>query len=353
MKLRRAMVAAAAAAALAPVSLSAPAAFATEGTAPSPGASESATPTPPATPSETPSTSTSPTPSASASTTPSGDGNTKPSKPAEPAKSKEPTKPTESTESTGPGDPGDRPKDCPVGEDGVDPDSQLDLAVHGLPSKIVAGSGWHRFTLTATNRGDEDLSEVNWLAVVDAPTGNEDEEDWLTNFADLQYFDPETESWEPVDGGIYSDVIELGAKETATIKLRFAISEDAPTGEGYALGVGSYPDSELNCTHSSDTSYDFTVLKPGSHIDYPAEAIPDKGRHHVPTGLKKPLGDAKKVTKVKKVTKDTTVRPTGSLARTGTGSMLPTVALVGGIAVVAGAGTVFAVRRRKGGNATA
>ncbi len=31
--------------------------------------------------------------------------------------------------------------------------------------------------------------------------------------------------------------------------------------------------------------------------------------------------------------------------------MLPTIGLVGGIAVVAGAGAVFAVRRRKSGNA--
>ncbi|MGW3630617.1 LPXTG cell wall anchor domain-containing protein [Streptomyces sp. NPDC005122] len=339
MKLRRAMAVAAATAAIAPLALlSAPAAFASDdSTSPSATVSESTSESASASPSDSapapsasgsasesapaPSTST----SASATATTSG----KPTASATPSQSAEPSAwPT---------------AECPVGDDGVDADSQLSLAVSGLPGKIVAGSGWHNFTLSAANHSDQDLGQVQWLATVDNYSDSDDENDWLSTYAQLEYFNPTSKSWESiadeVGSGVYFGETTLGGKQTVAIKLRVNISAKAPAGDGYALGLGGYVDQEKDCVHSSFAFYELTVLAAGSSNDDPGEAKPGKGDK--PSGGTKPQGGADEIP------------ATGSLASTGSSSALPTIALVGGIAVVAGAGAVFTVRRRKSGGAAA
>ncbi|WP_367044361.1 LAETG motif-containing sortase-dependent surface protein [Streptomyces sp. Je 1-332] len=331
MKLRRVMAAAAATAAIAPIALlSAPAAFATEDTTPAPSATatESATPSATATPTDTPSQSATPTPSATESTTASPTASaTETGKPEDPSESEEPTD-----------EPTVEPTDCPVDEDGEDADSKLKMGLSGLPGKIVAGSGWHQFKLTASNPTDEDLGEVQWLAAVDNFTESEDEKDWLANYAQIQYFNPDTKAWESiadeVSGGLYFGTTELGAKEKVDIKLRLNVSAKAPAGDGYALGLGGYLDSEQNCVHNAFAFYEFTVLKAGSENENPGEADENTGGK-TPNGGKTPIGGAKEIA------------VTGNLAETGSSSMLPTIGLVGGAAVIAGAGAVFVVRRKK------
>ncbi|MEV0320108.1 LAETG motif-containing sortase-dependent surface protein [Streptomyces sp. NPDC050658] len=337
MKLRRVMAAAAATAAIAPIALlSAPAAFATEDTttsSPSASATETAepsgTPTPSATETEsaTPTATEKPTESATPTAT---------EKPSETAKPTE--KPTETAKPTE--EPTEAPTECPVDENGEDADSQLQLNLSGLPGKIVAGSGWHQFNLTAANPSDEDLGEVQWLAAVDNFADSEDERDWLSTYAQIQYFNPDTKSWESIEdevtGGLYFGTTELGAKEKVDIKLRLNISAKAPAGDGYALGLGGYLDSEQNCVHNSFAFYEFTVLKAGSNNENPGEAEEKPGHDgKKPQGGKEPQGGAKEIP------------ATGNLAETGSSSMLPTIGLVGGVAVVAGAGAVFVVRRKK------
>ncbi|MGW5739451.1 MULTISPECIES: LPXTG cell wall anchor domain-containing protein [Streptomyces] len=328
MKLRRVMAAAAATAAIAPLALlSAPAAFATEDTTPPPSATatETATSTPTATPTETQSQTTTPTPSATPPTTPA---------PTSPAPTT--TKPSETAKPTE--EPTEEPTDCPVDEDGEDADSKLEIGLSGLPGKIVAGSGWHQFKLTASNPTDEDLGEVQWLAMVDNYTESEKEKDWLANYAQIQYFNPDTKAWESIEdevvGGFYFGSTPLGAKEKVDIKLRLNVSAKAPAGDGFALGIGGYLDSEENCVRSSFSFYEFTVLKAGSNNENPGKAEENKGGK-TPTGGKTPQGGAQEIP------------ATGSLAETGSSSALPTIGLVGGVAVIAGAGAVYVVRRKK------
>ncbi|MEU8943895.1 LPXTG cell wall anchor domain-containing protein [Streptomyces sp. NPDC048489] len=342
MKLRRAMAVAAATAAIAPLALlSAPAAFASDDitTPPAASVSESASESASAPPSDSapaPSTSESasesaPAPSGSASTSASATASTsgKPSTSASPSQSSEPSAwPTE---------------DCPVDDDGVDAGSQLSLAVTGLPGKIVAGSGWHNFTLSAANHSDQDLGQVQWLATVDNYSDSDDEDDWLSTYAQLEYFNPTSRSWESiadeVGNGIYFGETTLGGKQTVAIKLRVNISSKAPAGDGYALGLGGYVDQKQDCVHSSFAFYELTVLPAGSSNENPG--TPKPGTGEAPSGGTKPQGGADEIP------------ATGSLASTGSSSALPTIALVGGIAVVAGAGAVFTVRRRRSGGAAA
>ncbi|MFE0130761.1 LAETG motif-containing sortase-dependent surface protein [Streptomyces sp. NPDC059037] len=339
MKLRRVMAAAAATAAIAPIALlSAPAAFATEDTttsSPSATATETAEPSETASPSETAEPTETAAPSETAEPTETA-APTETAKPSETATATE--KPTETAKPTE--EPTEAPTDCPVDDEGVDVDSKLELGLSGLPGKIVAGSGWHQFKLTASNPSDEDLGEVQWLAAVDNWSDSEDEQDWLANYAQIQYFNPDSKSWESiadeVTGGLYFGATELGAKEKVDIKLRVNISAKAPAGDGYALGLGGYLDSEANCVHNAFAFYEFTVLKAGSSNENPGEAEEKPGQDgKKPQGGKAPQGGTNEIP------------ATGNLAETGSSSMLPTIGLVGGVAVVAGAGAVFIVRRKK------
>ncbi|MFH8219986.1 LAETG motif-containing sortase-dependent surface protein [Streptomyces sp. NPDC018057] len=348
MKLRRALALAATTAAIAPPALlSAPTASAEEPTG-TPSSSTSATSTPSSgsesgslpestpgdgttgtspssggagsSPSTGTSDTTSPSPSASTSSSPSASASASssasPSKPAEP--SAEPT---------------------PCTDDDVDADSLLTIAVSGLPGKIVAGSGWHAFELTASNHSDRPLGQVQWLALVDNESMSENEKDWLSTYALLEYLNPATGKWESladeVDNGIYFGETPLGPKQTVDISLRVNITAKATAGAGYTVGLGGYVDQDKNCVHNAFDYYAFTVLKPGSPNGNPGDAEPGSGDK--PSGGKRPQGGAE------------LIPATGTLAETGSSSMVPVLGLVGGVAVVAGAGVVFAVRRRKGG----
>ncbi|WP_369217318.1 LAETG motif-containing sortase-dependent surface protein [Streptomyces flavofungini] len=302
------MAAAAATAAIVPLSLlSAPAAFATG------DAGDTVTQTPPQTPSDTP----------------------PPSKTTEPGQTPSDTPPPAKTT---PPTPSDTPVDCPVDDDGVDADSDLKIKLTGLPSRIVAGSGWHQFKLTAANPTDKSLGEVNWIAAVNNFSDSDSKKNWLSTYADLQYFDPETDAWVSLDddleGGLAFGVTpELGPKDTVAVKLRLNVGAKAPVGEGYAIGLGGYVDAEDNCVHNSFAYYDLTILKPGSTNEHPGTATPKPETK--PSDVKVPQGGAKELP------------VTGSLAETGSSSMLPTIGLVGGAAVAVGAGAMFVVRRRK------
>ncbi|GHC69928.1 hypothetical protein [Streptomyces flavofungini] len=379
MKLRRALAAAAATAVIAPVALlSAPAAFAT-------GDANDASTTPSASASETPPTE-SPDPEDPADpgdgTKPGDDGAkpedpTKPEDPAEPGDGTKPEDPAKPGDDTKPGDgdtdpgadiepgdddatepddeatPTDEPTECAIDEEtGEDAENQLELRLKGLPGKIVAGSGWHEFKLIAANPSDEDLGEVRWLAAADNFSESEDEKDWLSSYTRIQFYDPEAKGWksivDEVESGVTFGTTTLGAKEQVEIKLRLNINKKAPAGDGYAFGLGGYVDSELNCEHNAFAFFDFSVLKPGSDIDHPGEAIPRPDVTKPPVA-KKPQGG--RSDEVRKTVAE--IPPTGSLAQTGSSSVLPTIGIVGGIAVVAGAGAVYVVRRRSHSDAAA
>ncbi|WP_030562217.1 hypothetical protein [Streptomyces aureocirculatus] len=393
MKLRRALATAAATAAIAPLALlSAPAAFATGDANSAPSASSGETP-PGVTPA--PGDTTKPgapepgdQPPAPGDTTKPGDDNkpgddtkpgddnrpgddTKPAdgkKPGGDTKPKDDAKPGGDTKPGGDAKPGDKgtgpreggkptaePTECPSDpKTGEDAESKLELRLTGLPGKITAGGGWHEFKLTAANPSDEELGDVEWLVAADNFSESEKEKDWLSTYARIQFYDPEAKGWksivDEVEDGVAFGRTTLSAKEQVEIKLRLNINAKAPAGDSYALGLGGYVDSELNCRHNAFTLFEFTVLKAGSDNEDPGEAtpVPDATEppHVRPQGIVvKPVKSAKTVKTVKKTTV-TDIAPTGSLAQTGSNSMLPTIGVVGGIAVVAGAGAVFAVRRR-------
>ncbi|MFC5034791.1 hypothetical protein ACQFX6_32735 [Streptomyces sp. DSM 41987] len=148
MKLRRTLVTVAATAAIAPAALlSASNAFA-DTALPAPGTSATASPSVSTSPSVTPSNTASPTASATVSTKPTASAST----PAQPSTSGSPTD-----------EPTDQPGLC---ADKPGYQEKVTTTLTGLPGKIVAGSGWHNFTLTTTNQSDKDASAVLFYAGV-------------------------------------------------------------------------------------------------------------------------------------------------------------------------------------------
>ncbi|MFD6418743.1 LPXTG cell wall anchor domain-containing protein [Streptomyces sp. NPDC060194] len=346
MKLRRAMAAAAATAVIAPLTLlAAPAAYATD-PEPSASATESAPapvePSPSASvtkPAEpAPSTSASesaPAPSASASATastppaPSASASASASTSASASASTSASASASSTATT----PSDwDQEECPTNDEGIDEESALELSVSGLPGKIVAGSGWHGFTLNAANTSDKALGEVQWFAGID---GLEDD---LASHVELQVRNPATKAWESLSGdelvpGLIFGATSLDAKKTVAIELRVDIDAKAPAGESFALGFGGYLNEDETCVHTAFAYYGFEVLAAGSDNENPGEAKPT---NPPTTPAPNPQGS----------TSPTPIPATGELAETGSESSLPVIGMVGGVTILAGAGVVFAMRRR-------
>ncbi|MEU5028539.1 LAETG motif-containing sortase-dependent surface protein [Streptomyces milbemycinicus] len=349
MKLRRALATAAATAAIVPAALlAAPAAFADEPTdEPTATAPATADPTP-TTPSPTDPTvpatnepTDEPTDTKPPTTPPTTDTPTDTKPPTTPAPTDTPTTKPPTGEPTDEPTPGD---DC--NDDGSwNEDPDLTTTITGLPSKVVAGSGFHSFKFQVENDSDKSLKRVDFG--VFAGTADSKHPDGTGKFLTLQYKDPDSGAWTSIStdendpGAGYIGYTDVRAHETITLDMRLSVSAKAlGDGFGYALTFGVYTDDEGNCVFSTGDYYEFDVLPAGSkpgHVP-PAEPKPE------PQGGKKPLP---------KPAGDTKINPKGSLAETGSSSALPTIAMIGGVAMAAGAGAVFVVRRRRAGGAAA
>ncbi|MFF9452565.1 LAETG motif-containing sortase-dependent surface protein [Streptomyces flaveolus] len=333
MKLRRAMAAAAATAVIAPLALlAAPAAYAT-GESPDPSASSSAptgeqteTTAPSASASET---ETTPAPSNSTTAEPSTTAtDTAPASPSASATSTStPTSPAPSTSAPEESEsPEPEPSECA--------DAKVDVSFSGLPGKIAAGSGWHKFSLNVVNNSDSTLQDLAYL------TGASPDEDGYDLFeskqVSLQAWNPDTNAWDDLDEygyafgwAGYTD--ELKPDYEVDVPLRINVKASAPVGAGFTLGATLYSDADGQCLGAGEAAYKFQIVAAGTDTD---GTKPQEGG-------KAPVTDQKPAA--------TTPEVTGSLAETGSSSALPMIGLAGGLAVLAGGGAVFVVRRRKTG----
>lgn len=355
MKIRRALAVAAATAVLAPVTLlSSPAAFATS--SPTPEATETATASEePETPPADEETDTVPAPEGE--NTPAEEGEEKP--PAEEEKEEKEEKPADEEEKQE-----EKPADKPASPSATPPapapsvtspsdicqdtedqqtDENLRTSLSGLPSEVVAGSGFHGFKLNVENKGDKAYKRVD-LGLIAAQI---DDDNWLpnTDHLTLQFKNPETGAWTDISLDQDDEVIgyigytDIRAKESFSIDLRLSVDKKAPEGYGFAFIIGLYADEEGNCVYpQGEQFYEFDVLAAGADAGEPNEAEPQTGgKKPVPV---KPVGN-------------TEIKPEGTLAQTGSDSNLPVIATIGGVAILAGAGVVFALGRRRKDGVTA
>lgn len=307
MKLRRALAAAAATAAIAPLALfAAPSAFAEE--SPTPTATEST----PAAEESTP---------AAEESTPAAEESTPAAEESTPA----------AEESDKPGE-----EECPVDENGdpiVDISEVLHSSLTGLPESVVAGSGWTDFKFNVSNSSDDTIENITPFVGVGAVDW--EFEDDYSDLVTLQV--KQGGSWVDVatefgEGGAFN-AFALDGGQSLSYDLRVKVDREVPSAVGIAIGLAEYSDDE-SCWISEDENYGiyfFEVLPAGSDAGDPNDAEPQ-------TGGKDAISDV------------SDVDVDGELAETGAGSALPVLGLVGGFAVVAGTGVVFAVKRRNAGS---
>ncbi|MFG2025092.1 LAETG motif-containing sortase-dependent surface protein [Streptomyces sp. NPDC048825] len=334
MKLRRAMAAAAATAVIAPLALlSAPAAFATDGpsttTTTEPTTGPTTDPTAPTTDPTAPTTDpTAPTTDPTAPTTDPTAPTTDPTAPTT-----DPTAPT--TDPTAPTTEPGKPTEEPEPEPSLCEDSKVDVTITGLPGKIAAGSGWHKFSLNVANNSHSTLNDLDFFA--GASPDKNGEELFKSKQVQLQAYNPEDKTWEDLNEGGYAVgyvgyTDELEPDYEVNIPLRINVKSNAPVGAGFSLGASIYGDPDAECTGFGQISYRFQIVAAGTDTD----------------GTKPQEGGKVPVTN-EKPNKNETAKVTGNLAETGSSSALPMIGLAGGAALVAGAGAVFIVRRRKTG----
>ncbi|MBB5797014.1 LPXTG-motif cell wall-anchored protein [Streptomyces caelestis] len=319
------MAAAAATAVIAPVALlAAPAAYATDETTPTPSPSVSES---------TPETSPSPSTSVSESAP-----ETSPSPSTSVSESAPETSPSPSTSvsesAPEPSTSAPEESETPDPEPSVCEDTKVDVSISGLPGKIAAGSGWHKFSLNVANNSDSTLNDLDFFA--GASPDKNGEELFSSKQVQLQAWDPQDKIWVDLNEGGYAVgyvgyTDELKPDYEVNIPLRLNVSKSAPVGAGFSLGATIYGDNDDECIGFGDVSYKFQIVAAGT----------DTGGTKPTEGGKAPVTDEKP--------SGNTPEVTGSLAETGSSSALPMISLVGGAAVVAGAGAIFVVRRRKAG----
>ncbi|MFD6150921.1 hypothetical protein [Streptomyces sp. NPDC060243] len=350
MKLRRALVTAAATTALAPFALlTAPTAFA-DTESPAPGTTREASPSDTTTPEESPGSAETPgsvettpetppaatvTESAPEEPAPGTTGSTSPSPasspPTSPASGGPSTSPSGSASpSTSPTDDGDS---CEVGEED---DAAVLVAFSGLPGKLARGSGWHPFALTFVNETSEPVH--NLVAFAGVSGDAEGLRIFRTGQVALQAKNPGTGAWEPLAFDEESfDFLgsgqDLAPHEKLTYKLRLDVTSKAPVGSAFTLGAGVYDGADdPECLRVSSGGYGFQIVAPGTRT---AGTKPTQGGSVPLPGTAASASASPSASPA-----------TGSLASTGGDGTLAVLGLAGGIAVLAGAGVVFAVRRR-------
>lgn len=227
------------------------------------------------------------------------------------------------------------------------PDDSLSVDVSGLPSKIVAGSGWHPFTFAVANHSGAAVRHLYVQSFTEYTTGVNEQASLQRDLAQLQYHDPATGLWtdayqdyyrdatgrHPYTGTFVAQVPELRADHRVDLQLRVRVAAQAPAGTAFALSTAVYAGRGTSCNINGDT-YDFTVLKAGSH---PGDI--DDAR---PTGEKPTGGDSG--TRPQGTTQIVPV--TGALADTGTSEAVPVIGVIGACAVLLGTLLVVVSRRR-------
>ncbi|MGW7519310.1 LAETG motif-containing sortase-dependent surface protein [Streptomyces sp. NPDC054796] len=230
---------------------------------------------------------------------------------------------------------------CEDEDDEATEDADLTTTLHGLPAKVVAGSGFHTFTYRLTNNSDKDFESVEFGLFAAAVAEDAPDDEGTGEHLTLQYKDRETGDWKDIstdaddeeEGHIGSTRVAANGK--TEVELRLSVDKKAPAGTGYAISVGAYLDEEDNCVVSAGEYYEFEIVAAGKGADEESPETKPQG------GAKKPAS-----TPAKSGSGGGSGGSTGELASTGSSDTLPAIGLTGAAAMVAGAGAVLVARRR-------
>ncbi|WP_371524839.1 hypothetical protein OG302_00890 [Streptomyces sp. NBC_01283] len=155
----------------------------------------------------------------------------------------------------------------------------------GLPSKIVAGSGWHHFTLRVANTSDKAMTSVSGgLYVVPASLNGDDTSSLLT----VQWYDEDAGVWKEMTDEEYwrydAYFADLAAGEYVDAQLRLKADASTPESYGTADVVGWYCDENGVWHHSILSGYDVVAAGGEPGRVPPAKGKPTNGNKPAPQG---------------------------------------------------------------------
>ncbi|MFJ6560587.1 LPXTG cell wall anchor domain-containing protein [Streptomyces sp. NPDC091412] len=221
-----------------------------------------------------------------------------------------------------------------------------------FPHTVVAGSGFHPFTLHVINDSDHDIKSLE--LGISTRTYDFETRKSAYKYLAFQYKHPAAGTWADVDLGQWGSqwsagrfvTVDVAAHESLTVDMRMSVAGDAPAGIGEVDTSGWYTDDDGNsCSSYTDITSEFNIDAAGTDTGNPPETEP--GTEPGTKSGTEPQGGRNENTPTPTATVTNGTNSNGHLAQTGAGSALPAIALAGGLAVCAGVGAVYVVRRRK------
>ncbi|MEU5902482.1 hypothetical protein [Streptomyces venezuelae] len=245
-------------------------------------------------------------------------------------------------------------EDDPVCNEESD-EAAISTTLHGLPSKVVAGSGWHTFTYRATNTSDKAMKSVDSWAMLSAI--GKDNSDDVTHLLTLQWYDKDTGVWGKTvdDYGYFTSRADLAPGEHADTQLRLKADASTPASYGFAFATGAYHDENDVCGYSSGSEYEFDIVGAGSEPGNvpPATGKPAQGNRPVPQGGSKDTRTASNADRTvahRPGVVDDSVAPVdsdASLAETGSDAASGWILGAGGTSIALGTALAAAAARRR------
>ncbi|APS23374.1 hypothetical protein TK78_34075 [Streptomyces sp. Tue 6075] len=236
--------------------------------------------------------------------------------------------------------------------------------LHGLPGRIVAGSGWHNFVFRVANTSDRSMKSVIAYVMKDIGSLDEDFKN-LEYLLTLEWYDQDTGTWkvaEPGSGHTF-DLPGLEPGEHIDFTLRIKVHARPASGVGAVIVAAEYRDENDLCGRTGgdddtgSTVYDFSIVDENSQP--PATNPPDKGDEPAASSptptptptrqeIRKDTGIEARAAGQSEKTETTASRAgsSGSLAQTG-GGAAKWVLGAGCISIALGSGIAFAAKRRR------
>ncbi|QLH20403.1 hypothetical protein [Streptomyces sp. Rer75] len=148
---------------------------------------------------------------------------------------------------------------------GIPDEERGKTGLRGLPSTIVAGSGWHEFTYRVTNVSTVTVMET----VIGLYPGTADPE--IDDVAELgitvEWFNPQTGAWKPIEGEgaepldnydfATLGMVKPGEHTDATMRIK--IAKTAKAGTGYFFTHGYSYGEDDQCGFDEISRFNFTV----------------------------------------------------------------------------------------------
>ncbi|GAA3178450.1 MULTISPECIES: hypothetical protein [Streptomyces] len=140
---------------------------------------------------------------------------------------------------------------------------QLKVTVKGLPRELAAGGDWTPFSMTLANTTDKPLDQVlPFLTVSSAEDVDRPYWELETEYHDAET--GKWKTFHDASPDDLFGYFALAPHRTRTLELRTHAVKTAKPGAGYALAAGDFRNGDGSCGSAKEAWSDFTILPVGA-----------------------------------------------------------------------------------------